>query len=199
MQALNQEEKSVVNYQVNKFSSWLLEKDDLEQEAYLIFLKSRETFDENNGTKFKTYFSRLLERHFINLYHREDMKHKGVLSGNIVQTDEIDEESEEDILNLISSGKWTPEDSMLWSSLVEEISGRLDGLALGVFEESVDPSIELYKASRMGRLSLTDFANRFGVSRADIRQALVRVKQSTLIALGKRGLEIRKILAQGAL
>ena len=198
MQALNYEEKSVVNYQVNKYSSWLLEREDLEQEAYLVFLKSRETFDENNGAKFKTYFSRLLERHFINLYKREDMKHKGVISGNFAYTDEMDEESEEDILNLISNGKWNPEDFVIWSSLVEEISGRLDGLALGVFEESVDPSIELYRASRMGRLSLTDFANRFGVSRADIRQALVRVKQSTLLALGKRGLEIRKILSQEA-
>lgn len=173
----------VRDYHVRKFVSYMLERQDLEQEAYLVYIKSCETFKEGKGTKFVTWYSRLLNNHFVSLYRKE----RRWFDRRFISS----EENENDVIESARDNSWTPEQVMVWNELVTEIEGRLSGLPLELFQARLDVPVEIVRRN----ITLTAYAQYFKVSRKDIREAMRIIQKSVLIALGKRSNEIQKLTA----
>lgn len=159
-----------------------LELDDLRQEAYLVFCKARESYDEAKGVKFPYYFTRLMERRFIDIYR------KSRLRCNKIDDIDVPDESALDVGSVLDTGM-VAEQAMVYDELIEEMGNRLSGLAKDLFMQRVSPSVEL--AEQVDRVpKKSDYARFFGVRIKDIREAMNHVQETLIELLKEQGYSV---------
>ena len=174
---------SDTNYWVESYARhYFLDKDDLRQEGFFVFIKAKDSFKEGKGRRFDSWYTLLLKNRFDDLYRKEMIRKRDVVSNEAKN----DENEEVVIFDLIASKNWTPEQQYIWNELLREVEGRLKGLSLEVFRQKMSPTLEMHKKSRAGKMSFTDFCKFFDVKREDISLAYRNIQRSVLIALGER-------------
>lgn len=177
--------KNVAEYFIDKFSSNTLEKDDLRQEAYLIFLKAQETYNPEKRVGFKTWYSQAVKNHFIDLYRRDKKRIGRHVSISV----------DEAVFDLIDC-KLGPEDLYVYETLIVEIKSRLNGLAFKLFELKLNPYPirERFPDAPKNELAFMYFRKYLDCTVSEMQSALVDIQKSLYIALGKRSREIGKLV-----
>lgn len=191
--------KQAAKYWVDKFSpaDGILDREDLDQEAYLVFIHCQSNHDPSRSS-FITFYSRCLRNHFVDLYRyraklldREQLTldvtleyHDESYNGEVVMT----------VLDLLPSRSWTLEEDMRWRELISEVEGHLSGLALKVFQVIMDSPLELLKLTKTGRITRTALRKYFGVKIAVIDASKSTMCRAVLLALGEKPKEILRQL-----
>lgn len=192
---------------MSRFQSAVLEKDELWQEAYLVYRDCQDHYNPNNGAVFPTFFSTCLRNHFVDLYRtRVQQRERTQLTLDI--TLDLPKEEREDfpygfgsgggswatVLDLVSDYRWTPEQSIEWDGLVQDVEERLCLSALKVFRMMVYKPEELLKLSGNGKVTQAAVCQYFNLSQAAARPLIRSIKRAVLLALGKSPMDVHKAL-----
>jgi len=193
MQGMTVKERKTVIYWVKEFTSSLLDSDDLMQEAFLVYLNSRENYQEGRSS-FYTFFSNCLHNHFTNLYNR---RKQGIELVAITLDDPVDSNREdgETVGKSIASCKWTPLEQLEWEELLQKVEERLDTIALQIFViRTRECPLELSEQVKGKHISDTRLASYLGVKRKVVTAANKRIKRAVLLACSRKPIEVHRIL-----
>ena len=173
---------------VNKFLN-IGDSDDLLQDAYLIYRKCLNRYDRSKKTKFSTYFSICLKNHFI------DMRRVQEDSLTLDQPVSYIEDSIEHLTTVIdnvSDGKWSPEEYLLWDSIVTKAESYLSGIALEVFRLKLSAPSDLVLIKDGKEITLNEAIVRgygrrknkkYIITRKDMKEIDLKLRKAVLLAL----------------
>lgn len=177
---MNEKERKVRDYWVGRFSSHLLEKKDLFQEAWIVYLRCQRGFDSEKSS-FHTYYANCLRNHFINLYNK---RVKNLQFVGLTLDDPLEDGG--CVVDNQPSDRWSPEEKVVWDSLLGYVRGRLSGLAKQVFEAKVLSNLEMLPFCRKGTLkemTNTDLGKYLGVNRNEVKKCDFAIMRAVLLAL----------------
>ena len=178
---------------VNKFLN-IGDKDDLLQDAYLVYRKCLKKYDKSKGTKFSTYFRVCLKNHFIDIGR---IQVENFVLDQPVSYTEDGIEHLTTVIDNVSSGKWTPEDYLLWEDIVTKAESYLSGIALQIFRRklSAPNDLALIKGGKDTTLN-ESIVRGYGITRKRMELIDREVRRAVLLALDYTPEEVLEFLSK---
>lgn len=168
--------KSLVNEFLN-----IGDREDLLQEAYLVYRKCIRKYDSSMGTKFSTYFRRCLRNRLIDI---------GRIKGEDLTLDLPLSYTEDGIEHLttvidnVANDKWSPEEYLLWEDIVTKAESYLSGIALQVFRLKLSAPNNLVLIKDGKDITLNEAIVRgYGITRKRMELIDRKVRRAVLLAL----------------
>lgn len=193
--------KRVAKYWVDQYNGTLLDRDTLEQEAYIVYLTCQDKWDPQRG-KFSTFFSMCLQNRFRNLKKKRKREFDALyvdISGgswdnynNDKDTTGILSEIQE---NLKTEG-WITDEQLMWDELIVKVESHLSGMALQVFRVLIEHPLELVNLSTTGNVTWTSVGKYFKVSRNVIKSLDYKIRRAVLLAIDTSPRHIHEILGR---
>jgi len=177
------EAQKVRKYWVDRFESSILERDDLLQQGYIVFLHCQSYWNPKKS-KFSTFYSWCLRNAFKNMYKKRS-REVGELDNGVLQ---------KYIENELKTTSWMTEEQLLWDDLITEVERRLSGMSLEVFRVIIERPLELVNITRSGNVTWTSLGKYFKVSRNVIKKLDYQIRRAVLLALDVSPKKIRDIL-----
>lgn len=165
---------------VNEFLN-IGDREDLLQEAYLVYRKCIKDYDSSMGTKFSTYYRRCLKNRLIDIgkIEEEDLTLDSPLS---YTEDGIEHLTT--VIDNVANGKWNPEEYLLWEDIVTKAESYLSGIALQIFRLKLSAPNDLALIKDGKDITLNEAIVRgYGITRKRMEVIDREVRRAVLLAL----------------
>lgn len=176
---------------VNEFLN-IGDREDLLQEAYLVYRRCIIDYDSSMGTKFSTYYRRCLRNRLIDIgrVKGEDL----TLDSSLPYTEGCIEHLTT-VIDNVSDGKWNPEEYLLWNDIVTKAESYLSGIALQVFRLKLSAPNDLALIKEGKDVTLNEAIVRgYGITRKRMEVIDREVRRAVLLALDYTPNEILEFL-----
>ncbi len=179
--------KSLVNEFLN-----VGDREDLLQEAYIVYRRCIREYDKSKGVKFSTYYRRCLSSRLIDI---------GRIIGEDLTLDSLLPYTEDGIEHLttvidkVADGKWNPEEYLLWEDIVTKAESYLSGIALQVFRLKLSAPNDLALIKEGKDITLNEAIVRgYGITRKRMEVIDRDVRRAVLLALDYTPNEVLEFL-----